>query len=75
VFCLDVTGSMDMYIDGTIKTIVSLVKAIADTKTTDTKNTKFGFVGYRDHQNEHQHWSYLTKIKNLTEATKLEKFI
>lgn len=45
VFCVDVTGSMDDYLDGVIDTIKLLVKGQRKTN----KDIRYSFVGYRDH--------------------------
>ena len=49
VFCLDITGSMGTYLNqatNTIKTIMNEFTVRSDIRHIETR---FGFVGYRDH--------------------------
>ena len=72
VFCVDVTGSMGRYIVSTTNTILKIVKEVQK-NSRSSKNTLFGFVGYRDHHDEHK--SFLVKLNDLASAQTIVDFI
>ena len=49
VFCLDITGSMDYYLNEVLTTMITLIDDFKNRTEVRHIKTRFGSVGYRDH--------------------------
>ena len=49
VFCMDITYSMDPYLDKSLSTIKNIMNEVSARSKHKNIKTRFGFVGYRDH--------------------------
>lgn len=68
VFCLDVTGSMQPYIDATKKTVLGIAERLRALPS--RPSIAFGLVAYRDHDAES---GFVTEVSDLCDAPTFER--